>query len=369
MKIAQVAPYFYPHIGGVESHVHTLSKHLLSKHHDVTVVTSIFPGLKNKAVVDGIKVERVRSLFTLLRTPITTGLGDALDGFDVVHAHTPPPLISFFAARACRRNNIPLALTYHCDPEIPTPFGMLIVSLYRRTFGRYTLAHTDRLIVTTNSYAATSRGVWRHELCVVPNAVDVDTFNPNVDGSAVREEYGLEGEIVVLFVGRIVPHKGIEYVIGSSNSTDAKYLIVGDGPLREKLERTVAQRGLQNVVFTGKVPNARLPEYYAAGDIFVLPSIARLEAFGIVALEAMATGKPVIITNIPGVREIITDGIEGLVVEPMNAEALAAQINKLADDKGLRLTMGANSRKNTVERFSWSKIVNDIEHIYKEMIE
>jgi glycosyltransferase involved in cell wall biosynthesis len=152
----------------------------------------------------------------------------------------------------------------------------------------------------------------------------------------------------VLFLGRLKFHKGLEYLIESAKYTDpnVKYLLVGEGDYEPRLRNLVATLKLQDrIIFTGRALNEDIPKYYAACDIFILPSITRLEAFGLVVIEAMASGKPVIISNIPGVSEN----------------------NLLLSDKKLRLQMGARGRKNVEERCDLKKVVNQIEKVYKDI--
>ncbi|MCG2825113.1 MAG: glycosyltransferase family 4 protein, partial [Thermoplasmatales archaeon] len=240
--------------------------------------------------------------------------------------------------------------------------------VYTKTFGSYTLKNADRIIVSTKTYAATSRAMWKHEPAVIPSAVDINEFNPEVDCRAVREKHNLNGN-VVLFVGRLVEHKGLEYLIRSAKNVDAKYLIVGEGELRDKLGNLVKKLGVKDkIIFTGKVSNAELPKYYAASDVFVLPSVARLEAFGLVIAEAMSSGKPVIVSDIPGVREVITDNVEGVLVPPMDEKMLGEKINILLSNPEMRKSMGEKGRKKVEEKFSWDKVIVEIEKVYEEVV-
>ncbi|MEM2900793.1 MAG: glycosyltransferase family 4 protein, partial [Thermoplasmata archaeon] len=236
---------------------------------------------------------------------------------------------------------------------------------------KYTLSNSDRIIATTETYAATSRSVWNTNPIVIPNAVDCKRFNPSVDSKNVRKRFGLENSDVVLYVGRLVHHKGLEYLIESAKYGDknTKYLIVGDGPYRGKLEEIVRRLKIQNrILFIGKVSNKDLPYYFSACDVFVLPSVSRLEAFGLVALEAMATEKPVVVSNIPGVREVITEGVEGLHAEPMNAKDIAEKIKIILRDKELAKKMGKEGRKKVEEKFKWEMVAERIEAVYEDVL-
>lgn len=374
MKIAQLTPYFYPHLGGVESHVLELSKQLKKKGHEVLVVTTKLEGTKERSVVEGIPVKRVEPLTIKFSTPVIPELSKSLseEDFDVLHSHSPPPLLSFFGLRNAKKRDIPFVLTYHCDLEIPHIFGPLIVSLYKRTIGTYTVSQADKIITTTSTYGATSRVVWQEDADIIPNAVDTHRFNPNNDGTWVREKLGIdEDEKLVMYVGRIVYHKGLEYFVRSAKhlGSEVKHLLVGTGDFRPELERIIEEEDLEDkVIFAGRVPNEDLPDYYAAADVFVLPSVSRLEAFGIVALESMASGTPVIVSDIPGVREVIVEGEHGLLCEPMNPEDLAGKIRTILNNPEMAEKMGKNGRKRVVNKFTWEKVADDIMDVYNSLI-
>lgn len=374
MKIVQVAPYFHPHIGGVESHVLDLSRALVNRGNEVTVVTSNLGDSKEREVIDDIKIIRIKPIKILFSTPIMPRIKKVLmeEEMEVIHSHLPPPLSAYYAAKVCKKKKMPFVITYHCDLDILGLLGSMVTGIYRRTFGAYTVKHANKIIVTTRSYAATSRAVWRYDPIVIPNAVDITTFNPNVSGREIKKKLGLSNEKVILFVGRLVRHKGAEYLIESAKylEGEVKYIIVGKGDFEGFYKRRARELNVEeNVIFVGNVPYNQLSSYYAACDIFVLPSVARPEAFGIVALEAMASGKPVIISDIPGVRELITQAHEGLLAEPMNAKDIAQKIQMLIDDESLRKQMGINGRKKTEECFKMSKIAKQIEDVYKEVLQ
>jgi len=375
VRIAQVSPWFSPHFGGVESHVRSLSRELARRGHEVTVVTSRHdPSSLPEETMDGFRVLRVKPRLILMQTPITPRMRGVLRGVpaDVVHAHSPPPLASRYAGVVASERDIPYVVTYHCDVDLPSAFGSVVESVYRRSLGASTLRNADQVIVTTRTYAATSRAVWRYNPTVIPNAVDHQRFRPDVDGSGVRAKLGIPKEVpVVLLVGRIVPHKGIEHFVEAARyAPEARFLVAGEGSLREPMKRLAASMGVSDRVrFVGRVSEARLPEVYAACDVFVLPSVSRLEAFGIVALEAMATAKPVIVADIPGVREMIVDGVDGLLADPVNTLDLADKIRRLLIDPEARRTMGQRGREKVLESFGIERVTDQIEAVYRGVLE
>lgn len=374
MKIAQLSPYFYPHLGGVESHVLELSKQLKKQGHEVFVVTTRLEGTDPEDTVEGVPVKRVKPLSILFSTPIVPGVNKLLlkEDFDILHSHTPPPLMSFSGVRAAQKKDVPFVLTYHCDLEIPNVFGPLLVALYQQTFGAYTVSKADKLITTTTTYGATSKAVWYKDAEIIPNAVDAERFHPSNEGKEVREELGIGDKKMVMYVGRIVYHKGLEYFVKSAKylqDEDVQHVLVGTGDFRPELENIIKKEGLEDdVVFAGRVPNEKLPDYYAAADVFVLPSVSRLEAFGIVALEAMASSVPVVISDIPGVREVIVEGEHGLLAEPMDSKDLAGKIRTLLHNPDMAKNMGKRGRKRVEGRFTWKKVAGDIEEVYGSLV-
>jgi glycosyltransferase involved in cell wall biosynthesis len=374
MRIVQVCPWFEPYVGGVETYVATISTELVRRGHDVTVVTSGRDRtLPERDEFQGIHVRRVKTRGVWLRTPIAPATKAVLASMeaDVVHAHSPPPLTSYYAAKASARRRVPFVITYHCDVEVPSVFGPLIESAYRHTLEYSTMRRADRIIVTTATYAATSRAVWRFNPAIIPNAVDPEQFRPEIDGRPVRERLGIrEGEPMVLFVGRMVGHKGIENIIEAARSVAyAKFVLVGGGPELGSLRRLAARLGVADrISFTDQVSRADLPPYFAACDLFVLPSVSRLEAFGIVALEAMASGKPVVVSDIPGVREVITDGKEGLLADPVDPEDLGGKIRILLADDRKRSAMGKAGREKVETNFSVKAVVDRIETLYRDLL-
>ena len=175
---------------------------------------------------------------------------------------------------------------------------------------------------------------------------------------------------MVLFVGRLVPHKGVEFLLEAVHRLrpSATVVVAGEGPQRQALQRSAEALGVgTRVVFAGGVPHEELPTYYRAADVLVLPSISRLEAFGLVGLEAMASERPVVLSDIPGVREVIEDGKEGLLAPPADPEGLAARINELLDDPGRRREMGARGRERVLRLFTWDVVGAQFRDIYERL--
>jgi phosphatidylinositol alpha-1,6-mannosyltransferase len=196
--------------------------------------------------------------------------------------------------------------------------------------------------------------------------VDVDRFTPDADGAAVRARHGLGGAPVVACVSRLVPRKGQDVLVAAwprvlARHPGARLLLVGGGPLEDRLRREVTARGLErSVVLTGPVPPERLPEHYAAGDVFAMPCRTRrggldVEGLGMVYLEAAACGRPVVAGTSGGAPETVQEGVTGHVVgDPRSPEAVAAVLTGLLDDPQRARRMGAAGRAWVEQRWSWT---------------
>jgi glycosyltransferase involved in cell wall biosynthesis len=373
VRIVQVSPFFAPHPGGVESHVRAISAELVRRGHDVTVVTSRFDrSLPEEETIDGIRVLRARTPATVFQTPLDVGVGSAVRRLDaeVVHLHYPPPLTSYFAVRGLAHHPVPACLTYHCDLYLPGPAGRVLTGIYERVFLPRTLGRIRTIIVHTRSYGLTSRPLRGRELVVIPSAVDLLRFRPDVDGSAVRTKLGLDGGRVIAFTGRLVPHKGVDVIVRALPElpTDVKLLVVGRGPRLPELHALARRLGVdERIRFCPDVSDADLPQYLRAADLFVFPSQNRQEGFGLVVAEALAAGLPVVIADMPGVREVIEPGVQGVLVEPMIQQDLVAKLKALLDDAEMRRRMGLAARARAEERFGLRTVVDELTGVYQAL--
>jgi glycosyltransferase involved in cell wall biosynthesis len=355
----------------VESHVLGLSENLIKLGHEVEVVTSRYSRMPETENLNGIKITRLPQWINMYNTPLVTSIKEFVrrTHADIVHVHSPPPFTERFAAKGAKEAGKPFVVTHHCDLELKGFLGNTAVNFYQNFLGNYPLQVADRVISTTESYATTSRTLWDIDVTVIPNAVDVHRFKPENEGKIIRDKYSTNDEHLALFVGRLVPHKGIGILIRSLTYTEnGKLLIVGDGPYKEWLTNLVNKLDLsERVVFVGPVDDYWLPAYYAATDVVVLPSTSRLEAFGIVGLEGMASGKPLILSDIPGVRDVISEK-EGYIVEPLDPNAIAEALEKIWNAPEMAREMGARGRKRVEKLFSWEKVSKDVEQVFNEIL-
>jgi phosphatidylinositol alpha-mannosyltransferase len=202
---------------------------------------------------------------------------------------------------------------------------------------------------------------------IIPNGVDVERFRP---GMAPIAEY-MDGKLNILYLGRIERRKGAKYLLRAiphirEHYPNTRFIIAGDGQLRSAFEKLVAQAGLRDVVFTGRVRPEQMPAMYATAHVFCAPNTGG-ESQGMVLLEALASGRPVVASDIAGFRTVIRDRVDGILVPPRKHEELAWAICNLLGDVAARERLGTMGRLRA-EEFSWERIGGRIEAYYHEML-
>jgi rhamnosyl/mannosyltransferase len=348
-------------MGGIETHLQALCGALLP-HANVRVIVSSDDRHTVEEIVDAVPVARLATLLTAFSTSISPAMVSRIrnSGADLVHIHLPNPAAVLAYLASGHRGR--LIVTYHSDTVKQKFLGRLFEPLLSAA-----LRKSDAIIATSPNYLATSPVLqaFRDRCHVIPYGIDTAQFE-QCDAEAVRSIRQRFGERLVVSVGRLVYYKGFEVLIRAMASVRGKLVIVGDGPLRGELERLAAQLGVtENVVFAGEINNASLTTYYHAADLFALASVARSEAFGIVQIEAMAAGLPVVNTSLDsGVPFVSIDGETGLTVPPGDPQALAAAINRLLDDDGLRQTLGQAGVRRAKREFSLDTMLRRTLQLY-----
>ncbi len=370
MRIVQVSPFFAPHTGGVESHVRNLCREFAAEGHEVTVVTSRYERhLPVDERSEGYRIVRARTLFVAANTPFDPGMTAIVRRLDadVVHLHYPPPLTSYFATRGLSNRKVPVCLTYHCDLDLPGRAGRLVAGAYQRFFVPPTLRRVDRVVVHTRSYGVTSAMLRGRDLAVIPSVVDLERFRPGLDASRLRRELRLDGKRVLAFTGRLVPHKGVNVILEAlvELPSDVVLLVIGAGPRLPSLIGLARRLDVEGRVrFCPAVSDDELPYFLALADLFVFPSQNRLEGFGLAVAEAMAMALPVVVADLPGVREIIEPGVEGLLVEPLIASDVAAKVRTLLEDPALARRMGEAGRRRAEARYGRATVAGQLLSLY-----
>ena len=370
MKIGIVSQSYYPRYGGVTEHVHHTAVELRKRGHEVLIITSHFRrgesdngnGVArighnllipfNGAFVDlavGLRLEQ--QMRGLLRTW----------DFDVLHTHAPlVPTLPLMAVKAAGCAQVG---TFHTTGGRSRLLELLkgyLTPLINKLDARIAVSNTAR------DFAAT---YFPGHYEVIPNGVDIERFHPAVlPFDAWREP----GRVNLLFVGRLDPRKGVQLLLDAMpevverTSGRARLLVVGDSYLRQKFENSVPAGLRKHVRFLGHVPSADLPRWYATGDVFVSPASGN-ESFGIVLLEAMACGRAVVASDIPGYRSVVVPEVNGLMFPPGDRAALARTLAALVDDPERRQALATRGRARALE-FAWPRVTDRIEAVYREVV-
>ncbi|MCJ7425167.1 glycosyltransferase family 4 protein [Candidatus Bathyarchaeota archaeon] len=376
MRIVFVVPYFgFP---GVVSD--TLAGHLAKRGHEIVLVGYL--GRKNSLMFQEealrLKEENIQCFFPeavsisipslVTEFPYFLSFKELLEEIqpDIVHINCLPFLTSFQSAKVAKKTHWKSVLQVHGVIVQRGFFFNILQETYNYTFGHSTFSNADRVIcLTTSDAEKVSRyGCSPEKLQVIPNGVDVDKFRP-MNG----ETSGL-----LLWCGRFVHEKGLEYLIRAfefirrkSGGQTVKLTMAGDGPLFPRILQLAEKSGLgRTVSFIGPIPRKEIPSLMNKSSIYVLPSLN--EGMPYALLEAMACGKPVIGSDIPGIRDVITHGQNGILVPPRSPEAFANAILELLEDGDKRRRLGQKARELMVKEYSWDAVTREVEMVYSEML-
>ncbi len=362
MKIGLVSPYVYPLPGGVTQHVRHLYENLRARGHDVRIITSSH-GLQRSSEGDvirigkGFSVPANGSVGTLTLSPrFVPQVRELLDRerFDLLHFHEPlVPFLSPILLRQSRSVNI---ATFHAYAGFSPAYELgarLLGGTVARLHGRIAVSAAARHFISR---------FFPGDYKVIPNGVDVGRFQ-----RAVPIARWQDGTLNILFVGRFEPRKGVLVLLRAfrilrRRDWDCRLLLVGSGPQEREARRYVATRRLGKVEFLGRVSDDELAQLYRTADVFVTPATGR-ESFGIVLLEAMAAGTPIVCSDIHGYKGVVRRGEQALLVPPRDPEALAGAIARLLGDPDLRARMSAAGRARAQE-FSWERVTAKVEEYY-----
>lgn len=362
LRVLHIGKFYPPHKGGMESHLQVLCEELSHTISPSVVVANDGRSRLNETVA-GIPVSRLGTKLTLAAAPLCPDMIGCIRDADVdlIHVHLPNPgaVLAYLASG----HKGPLVVTYHSD----TPRQRILSKLFEPLLHRF-LSKASAILVTSANYLETSSVLRKHrERCrIVPLGIRLGEFTTCDSGAArrIREKYGNR---IILAVGRLVYYKGFNHLVEAMAKVDGHLLLIGEGPLRAELEQlTRACGSADRVHFLGMVSSEDFPPYYHAVDAFVLPSVARSEAFGIVQIEAMAAGLPVINTQLDsGVPFVSLHGVTGLTVPPGDSAALASAINLVLTDAALRAQYGAAARVRATEMFSAETMTNQTLDAYR----
>lgn len=363
MRIAIVTAVFPPYRGGMSNVAETHARLLSGLGHEVTVFA---PGKGEEETAAGYRVVRLRPSFAIGKGAFVPRIGSHLGGFDAVFLHYPAfglaePMLAWRLA-AGRKNRF--FVVYHMDPIAPGVKGLVFRAL-RLLALQPLLESADSVVVASLDYARSGilgampdRVKMKYE--EVPFPLDTAAFAPRQCGREDKERFGI-GKADLVFVGgmdRAHWFKGVSVLLKAVKEADVpglKLHLVGSGGLVKRYESEARRLGIgDRVVFHGSLTDEELPKILSCADALVLPSVSRSEAFGLVLMEAMASGKPVIATRLPGVRTVVREGETGLLAEPGDTGSLSRAIKGLFSDPSLMRSMGERARKEAVMRWDSS---------------
>ena len=373
MRILHIYKDYFPVLGGIENHVRVLAEAGVARGHGVTVLVTSLDRRTQVEMMNGVKLIKTARWINISSAPISPAMFLAARRLkaDVVHLHFPYPLGEM--AHLLSGSRAKTVITYHSDIV-----RQKTLRFFYRPFLWRILRRADRIIATSGRYLDTSPYIspFKNKSVVIPLGADVEQFI-DVDPqrvAALRDQLlglSVSPSHLLLSVGRLRYYKGLDDLIRAMPSIpNARYVIVGSGPMESEWRQLAAASGAgDRIVFVGEVPDADLPLYYAACDLFVLPANARAEAFGTVIVEALAAGRAVISTEVgTGTSWVNVDGQTGLVVPPRDPRALATAINSLLADPERRHALGQAARARALAEFTVDKMIDRVFDVYATLL-
>jgi len=400
MKIAVIVSTFPPYHGGMGNSAFEMAR-LLAAQHEISVFTLCHfddpsVGGEEKSIIDSssqalkngkIKVVRMKSLFSFgfKNGGFVPALYKQLDGFDILYLCYPffggAEIVWLFKLLHPRTK---LIINFVMDTPALSPLAK-ILSVPSRLIKKSLFKRADKIISASLDYVAHSSvkkyfKKWPEKFVEIPFGVHLDKFHvlphdiPELE--ELRKKYGIQDkDRVIMFLGSLDKahsFKGVDILFRACAGytkyqiLNTKILICGDGDLRSEYEYQMRELGIENIViFAGRVSDEDLVKFYNLADIFVLPSVDKSEAFGIVLLEAMACGVPVMASDLPGVRSVFENGVQGITVAPGSARHLQKKLEEYLRYPQKRLKMGRAARELVEERYDWKKIGKKLNQIIK----
>ena len=372
MKIALVSPYDFAHPGGVGRHISALYKHFVQKGHDVRVIAPTSRPVRDFGD-SFIRIGRpfpIPASDSVIRIPISLHLAPAIkkviaaEKFDVIHLHEP--FMPMLCSAVLRFSNTVNVGTFHAAAGRPG-------YNWGKPISTWMLNHRSPKL---HGHIAVSKAAERYarsyvstDYHIIPNGIDLSHFRPDVPEI---EEFK-DGKLNIVFMGRLEQRKGLNYLLKAflevkKQMPETRLIVCGPGQrLRKRYLNWVKDHRLEDVVFTGMVSFEDQPRYYRTADVFCAPNTGR-ESFGLILLEAMATGRPVVATDIEGFTYVINHGEDGLLVPKMNGQALAEGLLTLLSDAKKREEMGKKALL-TAQKYDWEMVSQKVLDFYQTTIE
>ncbi len=368
-----VSDVYFPHIGGIPVHIHNLSRELRKLGHEVKVLTANF----TSKLLDGrIYCPDEKDVYRIGRSIVirsnkswaTVAFGVRLgkkvkevlsSGFDIIHIHgSLAPTLPILVLRHSQAKNLITLHSYYKKSKGYTLFRPLLLPYFRKL---------DGIIAVSQAAMEATKRYFPGEYCIIPNAIDPNHFSPETPPLPQFLDKGPR----LLFVGRFEPKKGLKYLLWALPLIKKEFpncllLVVGAGILGYAYKEYIDEEVKDNILFCGAIPPEEIHYYYSSCDIFCAPSVD-CESFGIILLEAMASGKPVVASDIPGYREVVSHGEDGLLVEPRSPKGIAEAVLRILKDEKKKERMGRAGREKALT-YSWERIGKKIELFYQRLL-
>lgn len=362
LKVLEINKAYFPHIGGIESLVKQYSEEL---QRNCAVKTLVCRDGKGKTVIDDVnrvEVTRAGSLGTYFSCPVSFSFMRLFKKMsknaDIVHINVPFPLADIALLLSGYKGKV--AVSWHSDIVRQKKLMM-----FYKPFLMYLLKRADIIFVATEGHIKHSEYLsdFREKCHILPYGIAPEDYLEIECVPFLTEQLTDKSSVKVFFTGRLVYYKGVDILLKAFTKVKGcELFIAGTGELEKSLKSYAESHGLSKKVhFLGFLPDSELKQAYADCDIFVLPSVAKSEAFGIVQLEAMIYGKPVINTNLQsGVPYVSIHGKTGITVPPYDYKSLAKAINILAKNADLRKKFGANAQKRVIKSFNQKDVIKKL---------
>ncbi|MHB1377557.1 MAG: glycosyltransferase family 4 protein [Candidatus Humimicrobiaceae bacterium] len=361
MKIIQITPYYPPHTGGIENVVKEISESLAKRGHQVEVFTSDIGSKKDKLIsTKNLKIYYLKS-FIFANTPIIPSLFFKLMRIhkdSILHLHAAPAFIPEVVYLISKIKKIPYIVHIHLEAEPSGKLGFLL-PFYKKIILKRVLKSASRIIVLGKEYRTLINNKYNilENIMIIPNGVGEEFF--------INKENTSSKHTNLLFVGRLSAQKNIPKLIDSIYLIKSKVVlhIVGDGEKKIEIEKLISDKKLKNVILHGKKTGKNLINFYKNADIFILTS--NVEAMPLVLLEAMASGTPIVASDVLGSRELV--GKSGILVSPPTPDNFARAIDNLIEDKILMDILSKRGREKA-KNYDWNKIVEKFVDVYGKVL-
>ncbi|MDD3985228.1 MAG: glycosyltransferase family 4 protein [Methanobacterium sp.] len=370
----------YAH-GGTEIAAYNLAINMANRGNKIDIFTTSidshdsienYPNIRIHRNATSFKIASANASFKLIYKPLNYKT-------DIVHAHSPIPYSDLPALLYAKQKKVPFLLTYQFDGQ--ETGGSFIrntgVSVYNKLFINKVLSSAEVIIATTKAYANESPFLrkYKDKIVVIPNGITISEITTQYTREESRTNLGLPLEDkTILFFGSLVQYKGPDILLKAFNSLkndfpNTKLIFAGRGPMLDYLKSMAKKYGIENkVFFPGFIDQDKKPLYYKAADIFCLPSTTMAESFGIVNLEAMAAGIPIIASDLGGIPDIVKHEINGLLAKPGDHQSLANTLTYLLENEDIRGKFG-NKGRQLANNYSWDKIAKETEELYRKILE